>query len=194
MMTRNDFLASLRAGLAGHVPARKISRLCHDYDEMISDLMADGRSEADAVAAMGSVGEVVYAATATPIHQPATGRRIVFWALIILGSPLWGSLLLAAGAVGLAVELCLWMIPLTSGILAGSFVLGGGASALVSPVAFIHAPFLGLTELGVGLGLIGAGVALGAITYQLCRIGIRIHRWGFALLATQFTQRKAVLG
>lgn len=195
-MTRNEFMTSLRAGLAGHVAAREVNRLCAYYDEMIMDLIEDGHSESDAVASMDSVGDLVYAATAaapaTPA-KPAYGHKIALWALIILGAPLWGSLLLAVAALGFAAELCLWCIPLTGAALAGGLGIGGIVAVVVSPAAFIHAPFLALTQLGAGLGLLGVALLAGGVTYLLVKYIWRLHRFIFQWLALQFTHQKAVI-
>lgn len=191
-MTRNDFLAHLRTGLKGHVAASEVNRLCAYYDEMILDLMESGQNEADAVSAMGSPNELVYAATQATPATPTPHHHWWLWTLVILGSPLWGSLALAAGAVGVAAEIMLWCIPLVGGCLAAGFLIGGGLSVAMSVPAFLAVPFYGMTELGVGLACVGAGVIAGWLTLAVIKYCALAHGWAFRRLASQFNKTKGV--
>ena len=57
-MTKNDFLKELEKGLSG-LPKNDISERLDFYGEMIDDRMEEGFTESDAVAACGSVDEIV---------------------------------------------------------------------------------------------------------------------------------------
>jgi len=116
-MCRQEFLAQLRKGLSG-LPQDDIEERLTFYSEMIEDQMEEGRSEEEAVSAIGSVEEIVAQVVAeTPLmkiakertkpKQRLRGGEIV---LLVLGSPVWLSLGIAAFAVMLSLYLSLWAV------------------------------------------------------------------------------------
>ena len=128
-MTRDEFLNRLGELLAC-LPADQVKETQEFYAEAIADRMEDGMTEAEAVAAMGTPGEV---AEATLDELPAVPRAIartkrkstaLLWALAIAGSPVWIPLLLAFVAVAAAVYICIWVLALCVWIVAAAF---GGA-------------------------------------------------------------------
>ena len=122
-MTRDEFLNRLGELLAC-LPADQVKETQEFYAEAIADRMEDGMTEAEAVAAMGTPGEV---AEATLDELPAVPRAIartkrkstaLLWALAIVGSPVWIPLLLAFVAVAAAVYICIWVLALCVWIVA----------------------------------------------------------------------------
>ena len=114
-MTRDEFLTRLGELLAC-LPADQVKETQEFYAEAIADRMEDGMTEAEAVAAMGTPGEV---AEATLDELPAVPRAIartkrkstaLLWVLAIVGSPVWIPLLLAFVAVAAAVYICIWVL------------------------------------------------------------------------------------
>ena len=142
-MTRDEFL--------GRLPAEQVEETKAFYAEAIADRMEDGMSEEEAVAAMGTPGEV---AEATLDDLPAVPRAIartrrrstaLLWVLTIVGSPVWVPLLAAFAAVAVTVYICIWVLALCVWIVAAA--LGGvGVVELllaVSGVTIGHFPYLG---------------------------------------------------
>ena len=114
-MTRDEFLNRLGELLAC-LPADQVKETQEFYAEAIADRMEDGMTEAEAVAAMGTLGEV---AEATLDELPAVPRAIartkrkstaLLWALAIVGSPVWIPLLFAFVAVAATVYICIWVL------------------------------------------------------------------------------------
>ena len=105
-MGKQEFLARLREGLSG-LPREDVEERLAFYSEMIDDRMEEGLSEAEAVAAAGSVEEIVAQAVAdVPFAKIArekikrsTRMRPVTVLLLVLGSPIWLSLAIALAAV-----------------------------------------------------------------------------------------------
>ncbi len=116
-MSKQEFLARLRKGLSG-LPRENIEERLAFYSEMIDDQMEDGLSEEEAVSAVGSVDEIVTQAVAeTPLakiakerikskRRPSAGEIV----LLVLGSPIWLPLLIAAFAVLLSLYISLWAV------------------------------------------------------------------------------------
>jgi len=116
-MTKLQFLLALHQKLSG-LPQRDVEERLSFYSEMIEDRIEEGYSEEDAVAAVGSVEEVAAQITAeiplskTAPEQIKPRKRIKVWEIIllVLGSPVWLSLLIAAFAVILSLYISLWAV------------------------------------------------------------------------------------
>lgn len=167
-MTRDEFLNRLGELLAC-LPADQVKETQEFYAEAIADRMEDGMTEAEAVAAMGTPGEV---AEATLNELPAVPRAIartkrkstaLLWALAIVGSPVWIPLLLAFVAVAAAVYICIWVLALCVWIVAAAF---GGAGLVgllfaVDGIIIGHVPYV-LASMGMGFASIGVALLTGA--------------------------------
>lgn len=112
-MNKQEFLSRLRTGLCGVSKGEREERLTF-YSEMIDDRIEEGLSEEEAVAAVGTVEDVL---AQVDIEKGATQqinlsdgkKRNVFAAtLLILGSPVWVSLFIAAFAVVLSLYVAVW--------------------------------------------------------------------------------------
>ncbi|MBQ7255543.1 MAG: DUF1700 domain-containing protein [Oscillospiraceae bacterium] len=116
-MNKQEYLSRLRQRLSG-LPQSDMDERVAFYSEMIDDRMEDGLSEEDAVAEIGSVDEVVSQIVAeTPLSTLVKQRikpkhRLQAWEimLLILGFPLWFSLLIAAFAVLFSVYIVIWAV------------------------------------------------------------------------------------
>lgn len=165
-MTKLEFLAALRNGLAG-LPQEDIDERVAFYAEMLDDRMEEGLTEQQAVAAAGSVEKIVAGAVAeTPFVKIAkekirTKRRLHTGeiVLLVLGSPLWLSLGIAAVAVVLSLYVSLWAVIVSLWSVFASFAacaVGGALSGIVL-MAGNNTPS-GLAMLAAGL--VCAGLAI----------------------------------
>ena len=119
-MRKQEFLAQLHKGLSG-LPQSDIEERLAFYNEMIEDHIEEGLSEEEAVSAVGSVDEIVTQITADipltkttkeKIKSNKPNRRLTAGEIIllVLGSPLWLSLGIAAIAVTLSLYISLWAV------------------------------------------------------------------------------------
>lgn len=179
-MTKLQFLLALHQRLAA-LPAAEVEERLAFYSEMIEDCMEDGLSEEEAVAAIGTVEEVARRIAEdipfTKFTQATVrSRRRKGWeiALLIVGSPLWFSLLLAAAAVVLSVFFSLWAVVISLwaafGVLAGCAAggLGGGICILLSG-------HLSHGLCCIGMGLICGGLAI--LWFLVCRAATKGVVW-----------------
>ena len=150
-MTKDQFLSALCDKLS-HLPQKEVEERLQFYIEAIEDRMEEGFSEEDAVAAVGSVEEIaaqIAAEIPTPpaaAEKPAASkRRMKTWeiVLLILGSPVWFSLLIAAFAVVLSLYVTLWAVVI---------------SLWAVPVSLAACGFAGVI-FGIGFSLTGKGAA-----------------------------------
>ncbi len=116
-MSKQEFLALLRKELSG-LPKSDVEERLTFYGEMIEDRIEEGFSEDEAVAAIGSVqnivaqvvAEIPFAKIAKERLKPK--RRLNVWEIVLLalGSPIWISLLIAVFAVILSFYISLWSV------------------------------------------------------------------------------------
>ena len=174
-MTRDEFLGRLGELLAC-LPADQVRETQEFYAEAIADRMEDGMGEEEAVAAMGTPGEVAEAVLddlpAVPRAIARTRRRstTLLWVLTIVGSPVWVPLLVAFAAVAVTVYVCIWVLALCVWIVAAA--LGGaGMVELVFAACGVvigHVPYA-LASAGMGLGLVGVALFVGAGAWAVSR-------------------------
>ncbi len=116
-MNKQEFLAELRRGLSG-LPRDDIEERLSFYGEMLDDRIEEGLTEEEAVSAAGSVDEIVRQTVADiPLAKIAKERirpkrRLRAWetVLLVLGSPVWLSLGIAAAAAVFAVYAAMWAV------------------------------------------------------------------------------------
>ena len=119
-MNKQEFLAELKDALSG-LPENEIDERLTFYGEMIDDQKEDGLSEEEIIAKIGSVDEIV-SQTVSDIplsklvkEKIKPNRAIKVWEIIllILGSPVWLPLLIAAVAVIFSIYIVIWAAVIT---------------------------------------------------------------------------------
>lgn len=164
-MKKNEFLAELRERLTG-LSETDMNQSLDYYAEMIEDRMEDGLSEEEAVSAIGTPGEIANEILGEmPLAKLVKARvkpkgQMAAWeiVLLILGSPVWLSLLIALFAVVFSLYIAFWtvIISLWATVLAlGSAALAGVCTLFIA-IAGGHA--------WAGIALFGAGLFLAGLT------------------------------
>ena len=141
-MNKQEFLVQLRKGLSG-LPQEDIEERLTFYSEMIDDRMEEGISEEKAISAVGTVDEIVTQVVAeTPLAKIAKKRikskrrlRAGEIVLLVLGSPIWLSLLIAAFAIILSIYASLWSVVISLWAVFGSLI-GCAFGGVVAGVVF----------------------------------------------------------
>lgn len=160
-MNKQEFLKNLRSSLS-NLPQEEIEERIIFYCEMIDDRIEEGLSEEEAVAAVSTADETLTQSTnEQPTPTPKTKRKFKSWEIIllILGSPIWFSLLIAAFAVAIAVYASLWAV-LVSLWAAFGAVAGSALSCIVVGVglACTDKVLIGIASIGVGIALAGLSI------------------------------------
>ena len=165
-MTKQDFLAQLRKGLAG-LPQDDVEERLTFYGEMLEDRIEDGLSEEEALTEIGDVDEIVRQTIADiPLARIAKERirpkrRLRAWeiALLALGSPIWLSLGIAAAAVILAIYISLWAIIVALWAIFGAIAVCAAVS--VPACVIFVARGCGVSGLAVlSAGIVCAGLSI----------------------------------
>ncbi|MBR2408530.1 MAG: DUF1700 domain-containing protein [Lachnospiraceae bacterium] len=162
-MNKNEFLAELKERLAG-LSETDMNQSLDYYTEMIDDRMEDGLSEEEAVAAVGTPGEIageilgempltkLVKARVKPKHRMAAWEVV----LLVLGSPIWFSLLIVLFAVVFSLYISFWavIISLWATVLALGAAALAGVFGLFTTIAAGHG-WAGIALFGVGVFLAG---------------------------------------
>lgn len=177
-MNKKEFLAALRAGLAG-LPEADIQHWLDFYSEIIDDRMEEGMSEAEAVADVGPVHDIVaqiFSETPLPklVHAKVKPKRpLKAWeiVLLVLGSPVWVPLLFAGVLVVLTCYATIWAIIISLYAVDLSLALAG--------VAFIFAACFQLDTQQIlsQLFFVGAGLICGGLSVLLFFASGKITAW-----------------
>ena len=176
-MGKSEFLLELRRCLS-QMPAAELEEQIAYYDELICDMMEEGISEQEAVAKLGEpsaiaaelLSELPLGTLVKTRVKPKDGWTAASIALIVLGSPLWLPILIAVGAVILAL-----IITAASLIIAlGAVVIALGASALGIVLGIVTGRVSGPPLLTLGVFLAAAGLCvLGALAVPPLARGLR---------------------
>ena len=165
-MYKEQFLNELRRGLSG-LPQDDIDERISFYSEMIDDRIEDGMPEEEAVAQIGPVNDIVQQVTADiPLSKlvrekvkPKRSLKVWEIILIVIGSPIWVSLLIAAFAVMFSLYAALWVVVIS--IYAVNLALAAEAvCCLPAAVVYLIKGNPAGAGFAVGAGLVCAGLAI----------------------------------
>ena len=179
-MTKYEFVMTLTHRLS-HLPREAVEERVNFYIESIEDRIEDGVPEEEAVAAVGSpeeiaaqiMGELPRPAFEVPRKEQKRRPSAVETVLLILGAPIWLSLLIAAFAVVLSVYISLWAVIISLWAIYASFVgcaFGG----------IVGGAFLAFTNGASGVFLIGAGLfcaGASVLLFHGCKAATKGTAW-----------------
>ncbi len=165
-MTKLDFLEALNEKLSG-LPEDDVLRSLDYYSEIIDDLMEDGMTEEQAVEQLDSVDDIadrilLEVPLTKLVKQKIKPRRALrAWeiVLLILGSPIWLSLIVAAFAVVLLVYVSLWAVVISLYAAALSVAVAAVAAVALAIVFIVTGSFPSFMLL-LGASLFCAGLSI----------------------------------
>ena len=172
-MNKQELTFTLAEKLNG-LPWEEVERSMEYYDEMINEHMEEGMSEAEAIAALGSVDEIAQQILADiPLSRivrakikPKRSLRAWEIILLILGFPLWFSLLIGGFSVVLSLFASFWAVVLSLYACDLAFAISAVACLPLSILLLCSGePLLGL--FGLGATLIMGGLTIG--WFFLCK-------------------------
>lgn len=205
-MNKLTFLARLEKLLKGLPKKERETHLSY-YQEMIDDAMEDGCTEEEAVIRIGSPGEIaeqILSEQETTMKPVSAVKKIILTLLLIIGSPLWGSILLAAAALAtgllitaLMLVLCayivIWCLPVATGALSLSCLMLAVVSTIGAFPIFSGNAALGVLQFGTGILSAGIFILAGWLTLFLGKyfisVTVRFSRW----LKHLFTRKKEAI-
>lgn len=165
-MTRADFMAKLRRGLAG-MPAATIDDIAADYDTHFADAQAAGRSEQEVADALGRPDRLARELRAEAglkkweeQKNPSAAAAAVFAVLGLGAIDIIFLLPLLMSVLGVMFA---FLITVIAGVVSGGVVMAAGP--------FFDPPGGPLTAILAGLGVMAGSTFLGALL-TLATIGL----------------------
>ena len=166
-MNKKEFASRLQAKIST-LPTKEIDDRISFYMEMIDDLIESGMSEEEAVARLGSINiiatQILENTPNIKIKSVNTRQKSSFskslLLAIILGSPIWLSLLIALLAVLFSLYVSLWAISVSIWAVFAAF-------AVCSPASVVFGIILIFTSNALtGFAYIGAGFVLAGLDFR----------------------------
>ncbi len=196
-MNKSEFLNLLESKLE-ELPDNEIKKSLTYYSEMIDDRIEDGESEVDAVASLGSVDEISKSVISqTPlssqIREPIKRKNrfsVSVIILLILGSPIWLSIILTLFSVILSIYAAIASIIIALYSVVAAFLLGGAAAVLGSPIIMYSNIYTGIALIGAGFIMFGLGIFLAYGTVILTKLTIRFTYFLGRKIKLAFAKRK----
>lgn len=191
-MTKDLFINELRDKLKG-LPKDEIDERISFYEELIDDMIEDGKTEEDAINEIGTVEEVCTKITSEiPLTKLVKERikpkkELKVWQLVLLlmgfpiWFPIWLAILIICAALIITISIVLWSLVLVLYVL--TFALGiGGIGILVLFFIQLFNGSFDLFALGTAFASFGLSILLFFASYYFS-IGIaKLHKLFFLSL------------
>ncbi len=165
-MTKKEFLDALSLRLSS-LPKQEVDERINFYSEMIDDRIEEGLSEEEAVLDIGSIDEISsqiamdipLTKIAKKAIKPKNKLRAWEIVLLVVGSPIWFSLLVAVFSVVVAIYASVWAIVISLWACFASLAVCGIAGILVGILfAILGNGISGLFTVGASLICLGLSV------------------------------------
>lgn len=189
-MNKHDFLDALKRALIG-LPNDDVQKSLEFYSEMIDDKIEDGLSEEDALSQIGNVEDIATQILSDiPITKlikqkikPKRHTSVLEIVLLILGSPIWLSLLVALVAVVLSVYVSLWSIVIALWSCEAAFCGSALGCAIASVCLFASEGDIFAASIMVAAALVLIGISI--LFFFVCKVSTK----GMVLLTKKLTLR-----
>lgn len=163
------------------------------YEEMIEDYKEHGYREEEAINKIGSpqsIAEGILAEQDTiVIKASSTGSRIINTVLLVLGFPLWGSLLFAAIMCILSIYIIIWCVPFTTGVGTIAMFTASLVSIIGSPFMIADTISVGIVQFGVGIIALGISILLAIVTVFFSKKLMKVTRKFSSKLSDLFRKK-----
>ena len=178
-MRKQDFIKELRLNLS-FLPKEEIEDRISFYSELIDDKIEEGVKEEDAIKSIGSIDEIInQIIDEMPLSKIAkdkikqkrklSGLEI---ALIIVGSPIWLSLLLSLIAVLFSLYIIGWSIVISIWAILISLIAVLVAGIVLTIISlFSNIYIVALSYLGATLVILGLTILM----HYVCKIITRLY-------------------
>ena len=178
-MRKQDFIKELRLNLS-FLPKEEIEDRISFYSELIDDKIEEGVKEEDAIKSIGSIDEIInQIIDEMPLSKIAkdkikpkrklSGLEIV---LIIVGSPIWLSILLSLIAVLFSLYIIGWSIVISIWAILISLIAVLVAGIVLTIISlFSNIYIVALSYLGATLVILGLTILM----HYVCKIITRLY-------------------
>ncbi len=177
-MTKAVFLRDLESQLKS-LNNMERKKFISYYEEIIEDYIENGSTEETAVERVGypeSIAEDILKQESGTDKKASTTTKGLIGFLMVLGFPLWGSLLLAGILMVLSVYIVIWCLP----VVVGSVAIATFSIAIVSVCGgfflLIVNPALAIVQFGLGVVCVGIAILTTFATIYLSKKLIEVTK------------------
>ena len=192
-MTKKIFLKKLRRELSG-LPRAEITERIGFYTEMIDDKMEDGMTEAEAIDSICTSDPIGSKVKTTDVDLDARPKRTTTEiVLLVLGFPVWFSVLAAGFAVAVALIAALWSVV----VVFWETALSTAVAAPCAAIASIFCLFSGnVAMFGMGMAAAPTCAGVAIIFYYIAKYftiaSAKITVWTFRSIAKMFKRKEII--
>lgn len=178
-MRKQDFIKELRLNLS-FLPKEEIEDRISFYSELTDDKIEEGVKEEDAIKSIGSIDEIInqiidempLSKIAKDKIKPKRKLSGLEIALIIVGSPIWLSLLLSLIAVLFSLYIIGWSIVISIWAILISLIAVLVAGIVLTIISlFSNSALVALSYLGATLVILGLTILM----HYVCKIITRLY-------------------
>ncbi len=193
-MSKIEFLEILTEYLQ-KIEKKERDKFITYYDEMIEDYKENGYGELDAVKKIGNPRDIAMnileEQNVDIVNLPLAQTKYLRMALLAIGFPLWGCVLLSVALLIISAIIVVWCVPITTGAGAFGFFITSIVGIIGSPFIMIDNLSVGIIQLGLGIASVGIGSLLTIATITISKKMIQItHILTFKL--SNIWKKKAV--
>lgn len=196
-MNKSELLNELSQRLSG-IPQSEAEKTINYYSEMIDDRIEDGESEEDAVKAVGDIDEIVRNAMSqvplTGLVKQSVKRNfrlsVPVIILLILGSPIWLSLLIALFAVIFAIYVTIAAVIISLFAVVAAFVVSGIVSVIASPFLIPVSLYTSAMYFSCGLVILGLSIFAFYVAVILSKYIIRFTKFVIIKIKSLFIRKE----
>jgi uncharacterized membrane protein len=182
-MNRSEYLAALRANLSA-LTEPEIEKALAYYDEIIADRVEDGLTEEEAVAGLDPPAKSAERILLdSPLNVLVKSRlkaqkkpSAIVIILLVLGFPLWSSLLAALLSIVLALYVSLWAVVSSLWLAFGCAAASGIVLVAFGLARLFAEPARALFFVGAGLALIGVMIFAFFAMRTVTDLAVRLTR------------------
>lgn len=192
-MTKKIFFKKLKHELS-RLPKSEIRERISFYDEMIDDKIEDGMTEAEAIDSICTsdpIGTKFKKMDSDSDIKPK--RSTTALVLIVLGFPVWFSILAAVFAVVFSLWIALWAIVIAFWAVFASTAVAAPCIAVASIFLLCRGDFA-LSAVGIATALACAGIAIVFfyVSKYLTIASAKITVWLFRVIVSIFRRKETV--
>ena len=161
---------------------------------MIEDYIEEGLTEEQAVSKIGSTENIARQIKAEEKTKKKLGaKEINAWktALLIVGSPIWFSLLISVVAVGVSLYASLWAVVVSLWATFISIIVGG-IGGVIFFIIVGEATISSIVIVGAGVFGIGFSIFLYYVNKALTKLSIVITKKSITIIKNSFNKRRSV--
>lgn len=164
-MSKQEFITQLRKGLSG-LPKEDIEEHLNFYSEMIDDRIEEGLTEEEAVSQSGTVNEIISdilneTSIIKLVKEKVTPKRTLqTWeiVLLVLGSPIWFSLLIAVVSVIFSGYIVIWSMIVSL----FAVLVSLGVCSIMGVIELVV--FIAKGNVSTGFAMLGVGLFCAGLT------------------------------